>query len=223
MIKGLHHNAYRCRDSEETRRFYEDFLGLPLAARSRSTRPRRAQDQRPAHVLPDGRRLVPRVLRGAGHAVRVQGAARLRPAHRARGRRATAARHVRQGQGARASRRAASSTTGSSTRSTSAIPNGYVIELTAKTARHAQEMDPATNGRARSSTAGRPRRRRTPRADAATPRPVPRGTGRPSTSRGPRWPRSCVASGMTSSRGNPAWRALPGPCRGYGRPFLQIE
>ena len=29
-IKGLHHAAYRCRDSEETRRFYEDFLGLPL-------------------------------------------------------------------------------------------------------------------------------------------------------------------------------------------------
>jgi catechol 2,3-dioxygenase-like lactoylglutathione lyase family enzyme len=30
VIKGLHHNAYRCRDSEETRKFYEDFLGLPL-------------------------------------------------------------------------------------------------------------------------------------------------------------------------------------------------
>jgi catechol 2,3-dioxygenase-like lactoylglutathione lyase family enzyme len=30
MIKKLHHNAYRCRDSEETRKFYEDFLGLPL-------------------------------------------------------------------------------------------------------------------------------------------------------------------------------------------------
>jgi len=30
MIHKLHHNAYRCRDSEETRRFYEDFLGLPL-------------------------------------------------------------------------------------------------------------------------------------------------------------------------------------------------
>ena len=30
-IKGLHHNAYRCRDSEQTRQFYEDFLGLPLA------------------------------------------------------------------------------------------------------------------------------------------------------------------------------------------------
>ncbi len=31
MIRKLHHNAYRCRDSEQTRRFYEDFLGLPLA------------------------------------------------------------------------------------------------------------------------------------------------------------------------------------------------
>jgi catechol 2,3-dioxygenase-like lactoylglutathione lyase family enzyme len=31
MIRRLHHNAYRCRDSEETRRFYEDFLGLPLS------------------------------------------------------------------------------------------------------------------------------------------------------------------------------------------------
>ena len=31
MIKGLHHNAYRCRDSEQTRRFFEDFLGLRLA------------------------------------------------------------------------------------------------------------------------------------------------------------------------------------------------
>ncbi|MGI9336691.1 MAG: VOC family protein [Gammaproteobacteria bacterium] len=30
MIKGLHHAAYRCRDTEETRAFYEDFLGLPL-------------------------------------------------------------------------------------------------------------------------------------------------------------------------------------------------
>jgi catechol 2,3-dioxygenase-like lactoylglutathione lyase family enzyme len=29
-IRKLHHAAYRCRDSEETRRFYEDFLGLRL-------------------------------------------------------------------------------------------------------------------------------------------------------------------------------------------------
>ena len=30
MIKKLHHAAYRCENSEETRKFYEDFLGLPL-------------------------------------------------------------------------------------------------------------------------------------------------------------------------------------------------
>ena len=30
MSRKLHLTAYRCRDSEETRRVYEDFLGLPL-------------------------------------------------------------------------------------------------------------------------------------------------------------------------------------------------
>jgi len=46
MIRGLHHNAYRCRDSEETRRFYEDFLGLPLAEslEIRSTKTGRATE-----------------------------------------------------------------------------------------------------------------------------------------------------------------------------------
>jgi len=29
-IRGLYHYAYPCRDAEETRRFYEDLLGLPL-------------------------------------------------------------------------------------------------------------------------------------------------------------------------------------------------
>lgn len=31
-LRGIHHSAYRCRDAEETRAFYEDLLGLPLAA-----------------------------------------------------------------------------------------------------------------------------------------------------------------------------------------------
>jgi catechol 2,3-dioxygenase-like lactoylglutathione lyase family enzyme len=31
-LQGIHHSAYRCRDAEETRAFYEDLLGLPLAA-----------------------------------------------------------------------------------------------------------------------------------------------------------------------------------------------
>lgn len=30
-VLGLHHAAYRCRNAEETRHFYEDILGLPLA------------------------------------------------------------------------------------------------------------------------------------------------------------------------------------------------
>ena len=31
-IRKLHHNAWRCSDSERTRRFYEDFLGLKFVA-----------------------------------------------------------------------------------------------------------------------------------------------------------------------------------------------
>jgi len=31
MIQKLHHAAYRCENSEETRQFYENFLELPLA------------------------------------------------------------------------------------------------------------------------------------------------------------------------------------------------
>ncbi|MFZ5669837.1 MAG: VOC family protein [Pseudomonadota bacterium] len=31
-LKGVHHSAFRCRDAEETRAFYEDVLGLPVRA-----------------------------------------------------------------------------------------------------------------------------------------------------------------------------------------------
>ena len=48
MIKGLHHNAYRCRDSEETRKFYEDFLGLPLV---NAFEIRQTKTGRQTHVL----------------------------------------------------------------------------------------------------------------------------------------------------------------------------
>ncbi|HYE44295.1 MAG TPA: VOC family protein [Caulobacter sp.] len=30
MVRGLHHMAFRCRDSEETRAFYEEVMGFPL-------------------------------------------------------------------------------------------------------------------------------------------------------------------------------------------------
>jgi catechol 2,3-dioxygenase-like lactoylglutathione lyase family enzyme len=48
VIKKLHHNAYRCRDSEETRRFYEDFLGLPLVNAFEITETKSGRD---THVL----------------------------------------------------------------------------------------------------------------------------------------------------------------------------
>ena len=48
MIKGLHHNAYRCRDSEQTRQFYEEFLGLPLSG---SLEIKETKTGRPTSVL----------------------------------------------------------------------------------------------------------------------------------------------------------------------------
>ena len=48
MIKGLHHAAYRCRDSEETRKFYEEFLGLPLTQAFEITE---TKSGRETHVL----------------------------------------------------------------------------------------------------------------------------------------------------------------------------
>ena len=49
MIKGLHHNAYRCRNSEETRCFYEDFLGLPLANAFEITQTKTEREIRALH------------------------------------------------------------------------------------------------------------------------------------------------------------------------------
>ncbi|MDF2994409.1 MAG: glyoxalase/bleomycin resistance protein/dioxygenase superfamily protein [Xanthobacteraceae bacterium] len=40
MLIGFHHHAFRCRDAEETRRFYEDLLGLRLAHVERGSGPR---------------------------------------------------------------------------------------------------------------------------------------------------------------------------------------
>ena len=48
MIQKLHHAAYRCRDSEQTRAFYEDFLGLPFVA---AVELKESQTGRDVHVL----------------------------------------------------------------------------------------------------------------------------------------------------------------------------
>lgn len=49
MIKGLHHNAYRCRDSEQTRQFYEGFLGLPLMNAFEITQTQTGRETRVLH------------------------------------------------------------------------------------------------------------------------------------------------------------------------------
>ncbi|MBL1352325.1 MAG: VOC family protein [Zetaproteobacteria bacterium] len=50
-IHGLHHSAYRCRDSEETRAFYEDFLGLPLAEALKITGDENSKDGDVLHTF----------------------------------------------------------------------------------------------------------------------------------------------------------------------------
>jgi catechol 2,3-dioxygenase-like lactoylglutathione lyase family enzyme len=51
MIKGLHHAAYRCRDSEETRRFYEDFLSLPFVAALEINETKTGRDTHTLHTF----------------------------------------------------------------------------------------------------------------------------------------------------------------------------
>lgn len=50
-IERLHHAAYRCRDSEETRAFYEDFLGLPLTHALRIGETRSGRRARVLHTF----------------------------------------------------------------------------------------------------------------------------------------------------------------------------
>ncbi|MCC6007643.1 MAG: VOC family protein [Rhodobacteraceae bacterium] len=58
-IQGVHHTAFRCRDAEETRHFYEDVLGLELAAAlAFDTEPGSGKPMRYMHLffrLGDGR------------------------------------------------------------------------------------------------------------------------------------------------------------------------
>ena len=51
MIRGLHHSAYRCRDSEQTRRFYEEFLGLPLAGTLEISETKSGRDTETLHTF----------------------------------------------------------------------------------------------------------------------------------------------------------------------------
>jgi catechol 2,3-dioxygenase-like lactoylglutathione lyase family enzyme len=146
MIKGLHHNAYRCRDSEETRRFYEDFLGLPLAGTleiKESKSGRRTNTLHTFYRLDDGSYLAFFEAPDMPFEFKQQHDYDLHIALEVDG---TALEQM------LAKGRAA----GLETRGVSdhgfihsiyfRDPNGYVIELTSKMPGHDQSMDPATNG-----------------------------------------------------------------------------
>ena len=146
MIKGLHHNAYRCRDSEETRKFYEEFLGLPLVntleiKETKSGRP--TQTLHTFYKLDDGSCLaffeapdMPFEFKKQ-HDYDLHIALEVRPA---------AIRKM----------MAKGKAKGIETRGVSdhgfidsiyfRDPNGYVIELTAKKPGHDRAMDPKKNG-----------------------------------------------------------------------------
>ena len=145
MIRGLHHNAYRCRDSEETRRFYEDFLGLPLVNAFEITE---TKSGRQTHVLhsfyrmDDGSHLAFFEAPGAPFEFKTQHDYDLHIA-------------LEVGEDVLAPMLAKAKAAGIEARgiadhaSIRSIyfrdPNGYVIELTAKQPNHAEKTDPTKN------------------------------------------------------------------------------
>ena len=145
MIRKLHHNAYRCCDSEKTRGFYEDFLGLRLAGtlEIKETKSGRKSDTlHTFYELDDGSYLaffeapdMPFEFKKQ-HDYDLHIAVEVDPV-------------------TLGSKFAEGKAKGIETRGVSnhgfihsiyfRDPNGYVIELTTKTPGHDQAMDPASN------------------------------------------------------------------------------
>ena len=146
MIRKLHHNAYRCRDSEETRQFYEDFLGLRLAGTLEINETKSGRKTNTLHTfyeMDDGSYLAFFEAPDMAFDFKNQHDYDLHIALEVDV-------PVLEQMMARGKAR------GIETRGISdhgfihsiyfRDPNGYVIELTAKMASHAQAMDPASNG-----------------------------------------------------------------------------
>jgi catechol 2,3-dioxygenase-like lactoylglutathione lyase family enzyme len=146
MIRGLHHNAYRCRDSEETRRFYEDFLGLPLVNAFEIRETKSGRDTCVLHSfyrMDDGSHLAFFEVPGSPFEFKAQhdydlhlalevGVDVLEPM-------------IAKAKAAGVDVRGIADH-GSMHSIYFRDPNGYVIELTAKSPTHDDDMDPAKNG-----------------------------------------------------------------------------
>jgi catechol 2,3-dioxygenase-like lactoylglutathione lyase family enzyme len=146
MIKGLHHNAYRCRDSEETRRFYEDFLGLRLAGTLEIGETKSGRKTSTLHTfyeLDDGSYLAFFEAPDMPFEFKPQHDYDLHIALEVE-------RPVLEPMMAKAKGAGVEVRGISDHYFIDSIyfrdPNGYVIELTAKRENHDREMDPATNG-----------------------------------------------------------------------------
>ena len=146
MIRKLHHNAYRCRDSEQTRQFYEGFLGLRLAGTleiKESKSGRKTDTLHTFYELGDGSYLAFFEAPDMAFEFKRQHDYDLHIALEVE--EPVLAQMMAKGRAA-----------GIETRGISdhgfirsiyfRDPNGYVIELTAKMPGHATEMDPASNG-----------------------------------------------------------------------------
>jgi catechol 2,3-dioxygenase-like lactoylglutathione lyase family enzyme len=146
MIRGLHHNAYRCRDSEQTRAFYEGFLGLPLAETMEIGETKSGRKTETLHTfyrLGDGSYLAFFEAPDMPFEFKAQHDFDLHIALEVDA--ATLQDMLARGKAA-----------GVETRGVSdhgfihsiyfRDPNGYVIELTAKMPGHDRAMDPAVNG-----------------------------------------------------------------------------
>ena len=146
MIKKLHHNAYRCRDSEETRGFYEDFLGLRLAGTLEITETKSGRQTHALHTfyqLDDGSYLAFFEVPDSPFQFKQQHDYDLHIALEVE-------RNVLEKKLADGKARGIESRGIADHHFIHSIyfrdPNGYVIELTARTPEHARAMDPATNG-----------------------------------------------------------------------------
>ncbi|MGG5821552.1 VOC family protein [Falsiroseomonas sp. HW251] len=142
----FHHVAYRCRDSEATRAFYEDFLGMPLAQAFEIKRTATGRDASVLHSfyrLKDGSFLAFFEVPDSEFDFKTQHDFDLHVAME------TSPDEL---QAVLAKAKAA----GMEARGPSdhgimhsiylRDPNGYVVELAAKTAGHDADMDPAKNG-----------------------------------------------------------------------------
>ena len=145
MIRRLHHNAYRCRDSEETRKFYESFLGLRLAGTLEIKETKSGRKTETLHTfyeLGDGSYLaffeapdMPFEFK-AQHDYDLHIALEVAPD--------TLRAMLAKGKAAGVETRGVSDH-GFIQSIYFRDPNGYVIELAAKTPTHDSAMDPATN------------------------------------------------------------------------------